>query len=214
MLKQNRKQIIASVLVLILPVLAALCLWNELPDRMPTHWNFAGEVDGWSGKGFAVFGLTGIILAAHMICILATASDPKHQNISGKMLTLVYWICPVVSVLTSAVVYASALNVEIRMDIWPMILIGVLFIVMGNWLPKCRPNYTVGIRLPWTIHSEDNWRKTHRMAGPVWIAGGLITWISAFLGKCGWILFAAVLILMVAAPMVYSFQLYRKSGKD
>lgn len=214
MLKQNKKQIIASILVALMPMLAGLCLWQYLPEKMPTHWNSAGVVDGWSSKGFAVFGLTGIVLAAHIICILATAADPKHRNVSGKMLMLVYWICPVISLVSSSAVYAFALGAEIRMDIWPMILVGVLMIVIGSWLPECKPNYTVGIKFPWTIHSEDNWQKTHRMAGPVWIAGGIIISVSGFLGKFSWIILVSALVLMVLIPGVYSYLLYRKTEKN
>lgn len=214
MMKQNKKQIFASSFVVLLPMLVGLCLWQYLPEQIPTHWNFSGEIDGWSSKGFGVFGLTGIILVAHLICILATAADPKHNNVSGKMLTLVYWICPVVSVFASAVSFATAFGAEIRMDVYPIVLVGVLFVVMGNWLPKCKPNYTVGIKLPWTIHSEDNWMRTHRMAGPVWIAGGFITLISSFLGKYGWIILTFVTVLLVAIPTVYSFLLYRRTEKS
>ena len=214
MLKKNKKQIIASILVTMLPILAGLCMWNYLPDQMPTHWNFAGEIDGWSSKGFAVFGTTGIIVVVHILCVLATAADPKSKNVSGKMLSLVYWICPVISVLTSAVGYAAAFGIEIRMDIWSMVMMGVLFIIMGNWLPKCKPNYTVGIKLPWTIHSEENWKKTHRMAGPVWIAGGFATMISAFLGKYSWIIFTVVMIVLIIVPTIYSFMLYQQSKKN
>lgn len=96
MLKKNKKQIIASIIVTMLPILAGLCMWNYFPDQMPTHWNFSGEIDGWSSKGFAVFGTTGIILVTHIVCVLCTAADPKSDNVSGKMLSLVYWICPVV----------------------------------------------------------------------------------------------------------------------
>ena len=211
MLKKNRKQITASILVVLLPILAGLFLWRYLPEQMPIHWNAAGEVDNWSGRGFAVFGLPGIILAAHLVCVLVTAADPKHSNISGKILALVYWICPAVSVITSGMMYSTALGAKIRMDVWPLVLAGILFVVMGNWLPKCRPNYTVGIRLPWTIHSESNWMKTHRMAGPVWIAGGFITMIAAFLGRYNWAIFIFVVAALVVVPAVYSFLLYRKT---
>lgn len=211
MLKKNKMQIIASSAVILLLMLAGLGLWGRLPEQVPTHWNMAGEVDGWSSRAFAVFGLPGILLAAHLVCVLATAMDPKGGNISGKILTLVYWICPVVLVVTMGAVYAAALGAELSVSVWVMVLTGVLFILLGNWLPKCQPNYTVGIKLPWTLHSEDNWRRTHRMAGPVWVAGGLLIMVCPFLGKAGVPLLVAVLVLLAVIPAVYSWRLYEKT---
>ena len=211
MLKQNKNKIILSTLVLLIPVLVGLCLWNKLPDQIPTHWNFAGEIDGWSSKAFAIFGLSGILLAAHLLCVIGTSMDPKHQNIQGKMLNLVYWICPVLSVIVMTVMYSVAMGASISMNSMVFSLIGLLFVIMGNWLPKCQPNYTVGIRLPWTLYSEDNWRRTHRMAGPLWIIGGCFIIMGAFLGNAGAAILIAVLLVLILVPVLYSYLLYRKS---
>ena len=211
MLKKNKREIIASSAVIVLMALVGLCLWSRLPEQVPTHWNMAGEVDGWSSRAFAVFGLPAILLAAHLVCVLATAVDPKGKNISGKILTLVHWICPVIAVVTMGAVYATALGAELSVSVLVMALVGVLFVFLGNWLPKCQPNYTVGIKLPWTLHSEDNWRRTHRMAGPVWVAGGLVVMACPFLGKAGTPLLVAVLVLLVVIPTVYSYRLYAKT---
>lgn len=211
MLKQNRGKIILTTLITLLPMVAGLCLWSFLPDRVPTHWNFAGEIDGWSSKAFAVFGLPGIIVACHLLCVLITAADPKHQNVSGKMLNMVYWITPIVSIVVGGATYMAAFGLPFRMELVGMILMGVMFIVLGNWLPKCQPNYTVGIKLPWTIHDEDNWRKTHRFAGPVWVAGGVVLLLTSFLGEIGLYIMVADLILLAVIPTVYSFMLYRRT---
>lgn len=213
MLKQNRGKIIVTTLITLLPMVAGLCLWSFLPDRVPTHWNFAGEIDGWSSKAFAVFGLPGIIVVCHLLCVLGTAADPKHKNVSGKMLNLVYWITPVVSIVVGGATYMAAFGLPFRMELVGMLMMGVMFIVLGNWLPKCQPNYTVGIKLPWTIHDEDNWRRTHRFAGPVWVAGGVVMLLTGFLGEAGLYLLVADLILLAAIPTAYSFLLYRKTYK-
>ncbi len=211
MLKQNKGKIIVTTLITLLPMLAGLCLWSFLPERVPTHWNFAGEIDGWSSKGFAVFGLPGIMLAAHLICVFATAADPKSKNVNGKMLTMVYWISPVVAIVVGGATYMAAFGLPFRMEIVGMIMMGVMFIVLGNWLPKCQPNYTIGIKLPWTIHDEDNWRKTHRFAGPIWVAGGVVVLFTGFLGEIGLYIMLADLILITVIPTVYSFLLYKKT---
>jgi len=88
----------------------------------------------------------------------------------------------------------------------------VLFIVIGNYMPKCRQNYTMGIKLPWTLNDEENWNKTHRLAGKIWVAGGILIVISALL-QCFWICFA-VFAVMLFVPFVYSWRLYSKKTKE
>ena len=77
MIKKNLKVLIITSIVILLPILAGLILWNQLPEQIPTHWNAAGEIDGWSSKPFAIFGLPAIMLAAQWLCVLGTAADPK-----------------------------------------------------------------------------------------------------------------------------------------
>ena len=120
MLKENKKKIIWSTLLMLVPMLLGLCLWSFLPEKIPTHWNFAGEIDGWSSKAFAVFGIGGILLACHLICVIAMAMDPKHKNIRGKALTFVYWLTPVLGLAISGGMYATALGVPVPMSTWIM----------------------------------------------------------------------------------------------
>ena len=212
MLKQNKKTIIWSTVLIFLPMLAGLCLWSVLPAQLPVHWNFEGIADGYSSKAFAVFGINSILLICHLIIVLLTAADPKKQNIQGKMLTFTYWLMPVFGVLLNSALYAVALGVQLNMTEFIMASVGVLFVFWGNWMPKIQPNYTMGIKLPWTLDNDENWRKTHRMAGPVWIAGGVLTIIAPFLGKYGLAFYLVVLVFMVLIPVIYSFCLYRKTN--
>ena len=212
MLKQNKKTMIWSTALLFLPMLAGLCLWSVLPARLPIHWNFEGIADSYSSKAFAVFGLNSILLICHLIIVLLTAADPKKQNIQGKMLTFTYWLMPVFGILQSSALYAVALGVQLNMTEFIMAAVGVLFVFLGNWMPKMQPNYTMGFKLPWTLDNEENWRKTHRMAGPVWIAGGVLTIIAPFLGKFGFVFYLTILVFMVLIPVIYSFSLYRKNN--
>lgn len=208
MIKRNLKVLIISSIVTLLPIAAGLILWNQLPEQIPTHWNAAGEIDGWSSKAFAVFGLPLIILAAQWLCVVGTSADPKKQNHSGKVLHLVFWIIPIISVVMGAVTYAAALGVGIRVEVVMPILVGLVLTIIGNYLPKCKQNYTVGIKIPWTLNSEENWNRTHRFAGWLWTFCGIAIILTGFLGGF-WILMI-IMLLMVFAPIFYSFLLYRK----
>lgn len=104
-------------------------------------------------------------------------------------------------------VYATALGHKISVEIIMPLFMGALFVVIGNYMPKCKQSYTLGIKLPWTLDDEENWNKTHRLAGFLWVIGGVVIMASAFLGKF-W-LFFVVLVPMVIIPTVYSYILYR-----
>ena len=208
MIKKNLKVLIITSVVLLLPILAGLILWNQLPEQMPTHWNAAGEVDGWSGKAFAVFGLPLIMVAAQWLCMLGTAADPKKSNHSEKVLHLVLWISPVLSVVLHAVTYATALGHAVPMEVVMPILIGLIFTIIGNYMPKCKQNYTIGIKIPWTLDNEENWNRTHRFAGWLWTFCGIAIMCTGFFG--GFWVFLPVTLLMVLAPIIYSYVLHKK----
>ena len=208
MIKKNLKTLIITSIVILLPILAGLILWNQLPDPMPSHWNASGEVDGWSSKPFAVFGLPCILLAAQRLCMLGTAADPKKNNHPQKILHLVLWIIPVLSVVLHTVVYLTALGYGVRMEVVMPVLIGVVFTIIGNYLPKCKQNYTIGIKIPWTLNNEENWNKTHRFAGWLWTFCGIAIMFTGFFG--GFWVFLPITLLMVLVPVLYSYLLHRK----
>ena len=212
MIKKNLKVLIITSIIILLPILAGVVLWDQLPDAMPIHWNAAGEVDGWSSKPFAVFGLPGILIGIHWICVLACTTDPKSANYTPKMITLVLWICPVISLVVNSMVFAAALGYAISIEIIIPLLSGIMFIIIGNLLPKCRQSYTMGIKLPWTLHNEENWNKTHRFGGKVWVAGGVIIMATTLVGSF-WLMMI-VTAAMVILPTIYSYCLYRKQSKD
>ena len=208
MIKKNWKTLIVSSIVTVLPIFIGLILWNQLPEQMPTHWNAAGEVDGWSGKAFAVFGLPLIMVAAQWLCMLGTAADPKKNNHSEKVLHLVLWIIPVLSVVLHAVTYATALGHAVPMEVVMPILIGLIFTIIGNYMPKCKQNYTIGIKIPWTLDNEENWNRTHRFAGWLWTFCGIAIMCTGFFG--GFWVFLPITLLMVLTPIIYSYVLHRK----
>lgn len=211
MIKKNLKTLIITSIVILLPVLAGLILWNQLPDPMPTHWNASGEVDGWSSKPFAIFGLPAILLAAQWLCMLGTAADPKKNNHPEKILHLVLWIIPLLSVVLHTFVYLIALGYGVRMEVVMPILMGLIFTIIGNYLPKCKQNYTIGIKIPWTLNNEENWNKTHRFAGWLWTFCGIVIMFTGFFG--GFWFFIGIVLVMVLVPVLYSYLIYHKEQK-
>jgi len=151
-MKLNKKVVVLAGLLCLVPILFGLIFWNDLPDLMPTHFGMNGKTDGWSSKPFTVFGLPVIIMALHFLCVYGTMADPKKANISDRIMKLIVWLCPAISILCSGMMYAFALGYELKIVFWTMLLTGVVFIVVGNYLPKSRQNFTVGInRKPFKV---------------------------------------------------------------
>ena len=210
MLKKYRKTLIITTIIILLPVLAGVILWNRLPEQFPIHFNAAGEVDGWSSKAFGVFGLPLILVAFQWLCGLGSLKmDPKAENLEGKVFSLVLWIIPVLSVVLHALVYCTALGMEMNVQIFMPLLVGVMMVIIGNWLPKCKQTYTLGIKLPWTLADEDNWNRTHRFAGPIWVVCGMLIVVCGLIGGAFLWVMPAAFVVMIAAPTLYSFLLFK-----
>ncbi len=212
MIKRNKGTLILTSIITLIPMVIGLLLWDQLPDTVPTHWDINGNVDGWSSKGFAVFFFPALLLAIHWLCVFASCADPKNKDYHPKMIGLVLWMLPVLSLLLNSLVYAAALGYGLKIEIIMPLLVGLMFVIVGNLLPKCRQSYTMGIKLPWTLHNEENWNKTHRFGGKVWAIGGVIIMATAFVGSF-WVLLG-VMVVLVAAPTLYSYLLFRKQQKE
>lgn len=207
-MKQHLKSLILTSIVTLLPLPLGLFLWDRLPTKLPVHWNLSGEIDGWSDKAFVIIGLPLILLVAQWLCVLATLTDPHKKNVSNKIRHLTYWIIPVLSLVLFPIIYATALGKSVRTELFLSVFVGLLFIIIGNYLPKCSQNYTIGIKLPWTLNSQENWRRTHRFAGPVSIVCGFTVMLLGIFGLWPWSLLP--LSVMLLLPTVYSYLLHRK----
>lgn len=214
MLKRNKKTLIITCIIILLPAVVGLLLWNRLPEQIATHFDANGNPDGWSSRGFAVFGLPLFILGCQLLCTFGTLADPKKKNIQDKIFKLILWVCPFVSVLCGCGIYAYALGLPVNMTDIAGVLTGIMFIVVGNYLPKCRQSYTVGIKLPWTLADEDNWNRTHRLAGWIWMVGGALILIAPLFAEMSLALIMGALAAMVLVPTVYSFVLYLKKQNN
>jgi len=210
MIRTHKRGLILSSIAILLPMLVGLILWNRLPDQMVTHFGGDRVPDGTSGKAFAVFGLPLILLALHWLCVFITSKDPKNSGQNPKMLSLVFWIMPFIGWLVCGMCYATALGYALKMSNWMFLLFGLMFLFMGNYLPKCKQNYTMGIKISWTYSSEANWNATPRLAGKLWVACGVLLILAMFLPTKAflWVM-GILLVLAIGIPVVYSWRFYR-----
>ena len=211
-MKANKKTLIITSIVTILPVLIGIICWNRLPDVMATHFGFNNEANGFSSKAFAVFGLPMILLAVLWVGAFVTAHDPKRQNISPKMFSLMLWIAPVISLVAAATIYPVNLGYELDIAFFSELLLGLMFIIIGNYLPKARQNYTIGIKIPWTLANEENWNRTHRLAGYLWMICGILMILISLTRfvPAEWLV--GIFLIMVLVPCIYSFWLHAEKA--
>lgn len=210
---KNKKLFWISTISCLIPIIIAILFYRQLPEQIPIHWNAAGEIDGYANKLFALFGLPLGMMFLHIMVLWMMDKDPKHKNIPVMMYHLMYFVIPVLTTIiilfsiNASLPYGIDINVT---TILPLI-IGLLFLLIGNYMPKCKQSYTVGIKTPWALDDEENWNKTHRLGGFLWIIGGLLIMFSGFLPSemtTPYILIA--LIPMTIIPYVYSYLLYKK----
>lgn len=203
------KLLIISTLICLLPIILSLLVYDKLPDTMPIHWDIKGNPDGYSSKAFAALGLPLMMAGLNLITHFALNTDPKKANSSIVLKLIGKLTIPFLSVTIVPITMFAGLGYEISIEKIVPAFAGLLFVIVGNYLPKSKQNYTVGIKLPWTLNNERNWNKTHRLAGYLWIIGGAIIFANSFL-KIYWTpVFVIIIASMVFIPAIYSYTLYR-----
>jgi len=209
---KSKKAMVLSVVFCLLPTLAGILLWDALPARIATHFDINGVADGWSNKGYAVFFLPAMMAALDALCLWGMGRDKSAHRQSKELQKFFLFFIPVLSSYMMTLVYLKALGKEVRMDLWLSFLMGLVFLIVGNYLPKCRRNRTMGIRVKWTLASEENWNYTHRIGGFCWVLCGFATLIGGIAGRA-WLLFPCI---MAAAfvPILVSYVYYLKNEKE
>ena len=209
---RNNAQIILTTIVCLVPIVLTLVLYKKLPEQVPIHFDINGVPDDYASKAIAGFLFPCLLAGFNVFVHFMMNADPKKQNANKTIRLVGFWIFPIVSLITVPMTLFKGLNYDVPVVTICTVMIGLMFLIIGNYLPKSRQSYTVGIRLPWTLDNEENWNKTHRFAGFVWVLGGLAEIVSAFIGNNNiqFVVMALVLIL----PIAYSYILYCKQNKD
>lgn len=202
MFKRNKWQIIISMLLLLTPAVLGLLFWDKM--RFP---------DG--AKLMFVLWTPLTLIAGQCLCLWFTLKDPKNKEQSPKIVSVILWILPVISVFLSGMVYMIAAGTMSNMMGFSFLFLGAMFALMGNFMPKCKQNSTVGIKVKWTLQNEENWNATHRFAGRVWVIGGFLfmglVFLPADLQIPGMLIGIFVLAFL---PMIYSYSYYKKQQQE
>jgi len=202
-------------LLLVLASLAAgVAAYPQLPDLVPSHWNIKGQVDGYSSRFWGAFGIPLMLAGIYLLMLLMPRIDPKRANYSrfgGAYRTLKLAIA-LFFVWLYGTVLASAMGFRLPVDKMVITAVGILFMVIGNFMGQFRHNYFVGIRTPWTLANEEVWQKTHRLAARIWVAAGLAMAAAglALGGQRGLVVIILAIVAAALVPIVYAYALHRK----
>lgn len=214
MIKKNKWNLLLSSVVILLPIVFGLIFWKALPEELTTHWGTNGQANGWMTKGATIFVLPAILLAFHWFCFWASCKLPGGNDQNPKLLKIVLWIIPIISLTANGTIYAVAFGKEINPVFFIFPLMGILFIAIGNYLPKCKRNIAAGIKLKWTLQNEENWYATHRFSGKVYVIGGFFLLICMFLPTVAALWAGGIaLVALVLIPTIYSYAYYKKQVK-
>ena len=210
--REHKMLLVLTSCIILLQTVVGVALWDRLPDPIATHFSFSNEPDGWTSRAFTVFGMPLVLLALHWISLAVSFAPNQMKHYSHKIRYVILFIVPAVSLMMTVICYGHALGVTLSIGRIVLVFLGLIFAVTGNYIPKIRRNYSVGIKLPWTLSDDENWNKTHRMAAPVWVICGLVLIVFGLLDYTTWGAFIPILVL-VFLPTVYSFVLHLKKKK-
>ncbi len=204
----------AAVLVLVLIAIAlaaSFSLYSSLPERMPTHWNMKGEVNGWSGKPLACLILPSFMLLILFFILAADWLSPVHFKVGAFRSAFNYLMVIVAALMfyIHAIALAAALYPTRFYGRWMLGGMFLFFAWLGNMLGKTRRNFWIGIRTPWTLASDAVWIATHRLGARVFMAMGIGGAIAIALGiSPAWCL--GLMLIGLCIPVFYSLWLSKK----
>lgn len=205
---------LAVLALFIAAVALSAAVYSRLPASVPIHWNAAGEVDDYAPKAIGAFLLPAIMLALAGVFAALPAISPSGFDIEGRsrayrailLIMLVFMLGIHVYALLAAMNMARSINAVIP------VLVGALFVALGNYLPKIRRNFFLGIRTPWTLADEDVWFRTHRLGGALFVISGILLMVvTPFLTSRVRSVFLLGLLLVVSLVLlIFSFAIYRR----
>lgn len=216
-MKVSLKQEILIWAIIAIPFIYLLFTWGQLPAEVPIHWNIHGEADRWSEKKTLPFILALIHVPTYFILAFIPSIDPRYksQENNTKFNKLRIVISLALSLIGVFAIYSS-LHAEVSNMRIVTLILGGLFVAIGNYLPALQSNYFIGVRTPWTLESKENWRLTHRFSGKVWFGGGLLICIGSLIIPLAYVFyfFITITVLIALLSVGYSYWLFRKEKQD
>jgi len=182
-IKPKFKTEILPILLIIFSLISSYYLFQKMPERIPIHWNIKGEVDSWGNSLSNIITINSILIGIYLLFLALPYIDPRKERY--KQFSKIYHIFKNIMLLFLASIFfltnLNAIGYPININICIPLMIGILFIIIGNYMAKIKMNWFVGIKTPWTLSSEEVWNKTHRLGGKLFMFSGLLIASEGFL---------------------------------
>ena len=207
------KEMTWPILLGLLPIVIGLVLYRQLPDQLPIHWGLNGQANAYMGKLLAILLMPCLMLALNMVLHAAVVLN-LGKSTNPKIEKLLMWLLPIMAIVIQSLSFSEALGYHLSISLFVMCIIGILFLMLGNYVPKTTINRAFGFRFPSTLNNPDNWQKTNRLGGIMLVISGLLFIISGVISL--WypmIVFPVFIFMMVTVvliPLIYSMKLARK----
>lgn len=196
--------------------LFGIYFYPQLPDKVPVHWNYEWVIDRTADKGLWVFMIPIITLIMVIMFKYLPKLDPKKENYEKFEKTWEIFQFIILGFFVYAYIITTLAPIYSEINVWKLIPfgIGIMFIIMWNYMWKIRQNYFVWIKLPWTIANEEVWNKTHRLGGKTFIICWIIFIINTFFLFSPVFIFGSLITLVLIVPIVYSYIIYKNVTKS
>lgn len=210
------KNEIPLLVIILIPFVYLAYIWNQLPEKVPLHWNINGEINRYGDKEGLILIPILLPLLVYGIFLIAPKIDPKNKlnKMGNKLYTIKFLLTTFMSILALFILY-TAVNQSLTNQNNILLLVGVLFLIFGNYFKTIKANYFIGIRTPWALENENVWKKTHKLGGKMWFVGGVVVVLSSLIleEQVNLILFLIITGIISIVPIVYSYLKYREEEK-
>ena len=202
------KNEIPLIAIVSLPFIYLAYIWNELPEKVPMHWNIKGEIDRFGEKSELLLIPILFPLLVYIIFLIVPKIDPKNKisKMGNKYQHIKILLTTFMSILALFIIY-TAKNQSFANPSYIVLLIGILYIILGNYFKTIKANYFIGIRTPWTLENETVWKETHKLGGKMWFVAGIIVLISSLIleKQLNFTLFIIITGIITIIPIAYSY---------
>ena len=210
------KKEVPIIAIVLMPFVYLAFIWNTLPNKVPTHWNYKGEVDHWGDK-FSLIGMLFMLpVLVYIILLVAPKIDPKKRIalMGGKYYQLKFILVLIMSMLALFILYIAK-NQSVSNPNLNLAFVGIFVLALGNYFKVVQPNYFIGIRTPWTLENNEVWKLTHFFASKLWFVGGLLIILITLTFPEQFVIyaFASVFGVILIVPMVYSYIKFKELEK-
>jgi len=205
------------IAIIMLPFIYLVYIWNDLPSKVPLHWNLEGEVNRYGSKEELLLIPILLPLLIYIVFLLVPSIDPKKkiEKMGNKYERLKIFVTLLMSVLALSFLYNTK-NQSGPSPVYIITLIGFLLVILGNYFKTIKPNYFIGIRTPWTLKNETVWKETHKLAGKIWFIGGLTILLGRVVldNKLAITSCLVIILLISIIPIIYSYTKFKKLVKQ